>query len=78
MHHNKAFGDTVRELRRARGYTQETLAFDCGLDRTYVSLVELGASSPTLDTLMALCAALDINLSQLAALAEAKMPHTPP
>ena len=30
----------IRSLRVARGWSQETLAFECGLDRTYVSAVE--------------------------------------
>lgn len=64
--HNKAFGKTLRALRKGCGFTQETLAFESGLDRTYVSLLELGSRSPTLDTIMTLCGALDVSLSQLA------------
>lgn len=64
--HNKAFGKALRSLRKERGYTQETLAFESGLDRTYVSLLELGSRSPTLDTMMTLCCALNVSLSQLA------------
>ena len=69
--HNKAFGKILRSLRRDRGYTQETLAFESGLDRTYVSLLELGLRSPTLDTIMTLCSALKVPLSQLALKVEA-------
>lgn len=64
--HNKVFGQVLRKLRKEQGHTQETLGFECGLDRTYVSLLELGQSSPTLDTLIALCEALQISLDQLA------------
>lgn len=71
--HNKAFGKTLRALRKGRGYTQETLAFESGLDRTYVSLLELGSRSPTLDTMMTLCSALDVSLSQLAVKVEAEI-----
>ncbi len=70
---NRAFGKALREIRKEKGYTQETLAFECGLDRTYISLLELGSNSPTLDTLMALCHALGIPLSVFAARIEAKM-----
>ena len=70
---NRAFGKALREIRKAKGYTQETLAFECELDRTYISLLELGRNSPTLDTLLALSRALGIPLSVLAARIEAKM-----
>lgn len=68
--HNKAFGKALRQIRTQRAITQETLAFECGLDRTYVSLLELGANSPTLDTIMALCEGLDISLPSFAILVE--------
>lgn len=71
--HNKAFGKALRSLRKERGHTQETLAFESGLDRTYVSLLELGSRSPTLDTMMALCCALKMSLSQLALRVEAEI-----
>ncbi len=71
--HNKAFGYVLRELRKGHGYTQETLAFECGLDRTYISLLELGSNSPTLDTMIALCRALDVSLTQFSALIEGHM-----
>jgi DNA-binding XRE family transcriptional regulator len=35
-----AFGSTLREVRRARGLTQEELALAGGFDRTYPSLLE--------------------------------------
>lgn len=71
--HNKAFGQAVRELRRGKKQSQETLGFNAGLDRTYISLLELGNKSPTLDTIMALCCALDVSLAQLASRVEAIM-----
>lgn len=71
--HNKAFGQAIRELRRSKNKSQETLAFDAGLDRTYISLLELGHKSPTLDTIIALCGALNVSLAQLASSVEAIM-----
>lgn len=56
------------ELKRARlkaGLTQEQLAFKAEVHRTYVSMLERGKGSPTLDTLMALCAAMGIRASDL-------------
>ena len=40
------FGKRLRELRKARGLSQEALAHACDLDRTYVA--ELNAASATL------------------------------
>ncbi len=71
--HNKSFGKVLRRLRKERGGTQESLAFDSKLDRTYISLLELGSRSPTLDTLIALRDALHVSLSELAALIEEEM-----
>ena len=71
--HNEAFGKVLREIRKEQGYTQETLAFECGLDRTYISLLELGTNSPTLDAITALCEALGVSLPHLATRVEAKM-----
>ncbi len=70
---NKAFGKALRELRKEKGYTQETLALECGLDRTYISLLELGSNSPTLDTILAVCRALDTPLSVFAVRIEAHL-----
>lgn len=63
--HNKAFGKILRRLRRDRGLTQEELAFEAELDRTYISLLELGTNSPTLDTMMTLAAALETPLDEI-------------
>lgn len=71
--HNKAFGKALRSLRKTRGHTQETLAFEAGLDRTYVSLLELGSRSPTLDTIMLLCGALNVPLSQMVTMIEVEI-----
>ena len=64
--HNRAFGKALRDFRKAANKTQEVLAFEAELDRTYISLLELGEASPTLDTTMALCAALNTTLTEFA------------
>ena len=40
-------GLNVKNVRRERGLSQEGLAFECGLHRTYVSGVERGIRNPT-------------------------------
>ena len=55
---NTVFGEQLRELRKAASLTQEELAFRVGLDRTYISLLERGIKSPTLNTFFRLCKTL--------------------
>jgi transcriptional regulator with XRE-family HTH domain len=50
----------VRALRVARGLTQERLAVDAGLARTYVGEVERAQKGVTVDVLDQLAAALDV------------------
>jgi len=38
----KRIGNQIRELRTEAGLSQEKLAFECGLDRTYIGSVERG------------------------------------
>lgn len=63
----KALGAALRSLRKQGGFTQETLAFESGVDRSFISLIELGASSPSFDTLCDLCKALKVTVTCLAA-----------
>ena len=41
-------GKNVARLRKEKGWSQEQLAFECGLHRTYVSGVERGVRNPTI------------------------------
>ncbi len=68
-----AFGNVIRELREARGLSQEVLSFRCERHRTYVSLIERGKNSPSIRTLWMLAEALEVEPAQIVALAEAKL-----
>ncbi|MDR2073924.1 MAG: helix-turn-helix domain-containing protein [Oscillospiraceae bacterium] len=35
-------GKRLRELRTAKGLSQEKFSFECGLDRTYITSIEQG------------------------------------
>lgn len=59
------FGLRLRELRRARGISQEALADDAGLDRTYVSSVERGHRNISLLNIYRLAAVLDVEPADL-------------
>jgi transcriptional regulator with XRE-family HTH domain len=60
MDMEKAVGDELRACRQKKQISQEQLGFDAGVHRTYVSLIERGAKSPTLGVLFRLCQALDV------------------
>ncbi len=55
----------MRLCRRNAGLSQERLAEFAGLDRNYIGKLEREESSPTLDTLEAVAAALQINVEKL-------------
>lgn len=57
----KAFGEALREVRAGRGLSQQDLALESELDRTYISLLERGLRQPTITTLIALADALDVD-----------------
>jgi len=48
----------IRRLRVARGLSQEALAVDAGIDRTYVSRLERGLENPSVAVLEKLAKAL--------------------
>ena len=53
------FGRRVRELRKAKGYSQEKFAMVSGLDRSYYGSVERGERNVSLDNIAAIAQALD-------------------
>lgn len=59
------FGARVRELREARGMTQEQFAHACELDRTYVSGIERGKRNVSLRNIRRVADALGVSLAQL-------------
>ncbi len=61
----KNLGLRVKSFRNAKGISQETLAFEIGVDRTYIGAIEQGMRSPSIYCLFALAAALDTTLGQL-------------
>ncbi len=61
----KAFGNRIRELRQAKGMTQEDLADRCGLFRTYMSRIETGKANPTLTMIHALADSIGVPVQAL-------------
>lgn len=73
MKEEKAFGAVLRSLREARSLSQEQLAFEAGLNRQFVSLLELGQRSPSLQTIYKLARGLSLTGSELLAHVEAQV-----
>lgn len=55
----------LRRIRVARGLSQEKLAFDAGVDRSYVGGLERREENPTVDLLDRLCATLNVPMAEL-------------
>lgn len=51
-------GEVLRAKREKLGISQEGLAERAGVDRSYVSILERGLKSPTVETLERICDAL--------------------
>lgn len=61
----RAFGRRVRELRQARGYSQEELAERSGLHRTYISSLERGQRNVGIDNVRVLAESLGVPTADL-------------
>ncbi len=67
---DRAFGRALRAVRAERGLSQEGLAFESGYDRSYISLLEHGRYSPSLNAVFRLARALAVRPSALLARTE--------
>ncbi|OYU26406.1 MAG: transcriptional regulator [Burkholderiales bacterium PBB2] len=65
-----AFGAAVRERRLSLGLSQEGLAHEAGIDRSYVSSVERGGQNVGLVLAAQIAQALDTSLADLIAAAQ--------
>nr|ADO14693.1 C.OkrAI [Oceanobacter kriegii] len=54
-----AFGRILKQLRTAKGLSQEQLALSCGLDRTFISMLERGQRQPSLSSILSLSKSLE-------------------
>ena len=58
-------GNRIREQRKARGWTQEELADNAGIDRSYIGGVERGERNLTFKVLCQICKALCCDVAVL-------------
>lgn len=58
-------GSRIRGLREERGWSQEALAHEVGIDRTYVGGVERGERNVGVDNIWRIADALGVSASEL-------------
>jgi len=58
-------GERLRTHRKEHGWSQEELAFKCGMHRTYIGAVERGEYNLTVLTLHKVTAILGISMSEV-------------
>lgn len=61
----KTLGHRIREKRKALGWTQEELADNADIDRSYIGGVERGQRNVTFKVLCQICAALGCDVATL-------------
>jgi transcriptional regulator with XRE-family HTH domain len=67
---NARIGGAIRGLREERGWSQERLAAEAELNRSYVGGLERGERNPTVATLDRVARALEVPLAEVVAMAE--------
>lgn len=64
-HLREALGHKVKEQRLALKMTQRDLAEGAGVRQALVSAIERGEANPTLNSIMRIATALEVNFSEL-------------
>ncbi len=56
----EAFGKVLKKMRQEKSFSQEKLAFEAELERSYVSKLETGKFQPKLDTILTIADVLEV------------------
>jgi transcriptional regulator with XRE-family HTH domain len=65
MQGRKLVGRSIRRIRVDQNMSQERLAFDSGVDRSYLGGIERGEENPTVDVLDRIAEILAVELQEL-------------
>ncbi|MFT3723361.1 MAG: helix-turn-helix transcriptional regulator [Hyphomonadaceae bacterium] len=65
MHIREVFAANLRRARRAAGMSQEDLAHQAGIDRTYISSLERAQYAVSIDVIDRLAVALNVEPAEL-------------
>ena len=63
MEIKEKIGKRLRELRTAKGLSQEKFSFECGLDRTYIASIEQGKRNVSVVNIEKIATALGLSMS---------------
>ena len=58
-------GAKIKKLREEKGFDQKSFAFDCGIGRTQLYMIENGKTNPRLLTLIKIAQGLDVPVDEL-------------
>ncbi len=58
-------GIRIRQLRKAKGWSQEELAKKCGISMSFLGHIERGSRIMSLETFVSICGALDADAGEL-------------
>ncbi|SET90860.1 Helix-turn-helix [Marinobacter segnicrescens] len=61
----EAFGRNLRAIRKSKGLSQERLAYEAGIDRSYVGKIERGEVNVTIERLYQLADCLQCSPKEL-------------
>jgi len=61
----KQFGEKVASVRRDNGISQERLADDVGVHRTYIGFIEQGKRNPSIWNIEKIAQALNVSIKDL-------------
>jgi len=73
-----AFAQVLRRLRKDKSLSQEELAHQSDLDRTYISLLERGLRQPSLSSILQLAKPLGVSSADILAEVEEKLNEDSP
>lgn len=68
----KIIGKHIAGIRKKQGLSQEDLADLCEVDRSYISMIEVGRNEPSVSKIFELCDGLKIKPSDFFRLVEAE------
>jgi transcriptional regulator with XRE-family HTH domain len=72
-HLKHAIAETLKELRKEKGWTQEKLSFESRVDRSLIARLETGSHIPSVDTFYSLALAFQLSFPQMAQLVDNHM-----
>ncbi|MEW4459988.1 helix-turn-helix transcriptional regulator [Roseibium algicola] len=65
MEIREVFAQNLRALRQAKGLSQEELAHEAGIDRTYISALERNVYNASIDVVDRLAQVLGVDVAEL-------------